>query len=272
MDQPITKPLTPREGLYVLHLFFRFDLPLWLTYPEEERQRRLESFSHRVEQERALPQTQVITVGMLAKADLGLMVVAPDLQQVHRFEKQISQTLGGDVLAPVYTFFSMTEQSEYTTSEEEYVQDLRTQQIDSTHPEFAEKMETFRKRIRHYTHDRMYPTLPNWEFFCFYPMNKLREGSNNWYSLDFPRRKDLMKGHATVGRKYSGKILQLISGSTGLDDWEWGVTLFAHDPFDVKAIVYEMRFDEVSARYGEFGEFFTGLPLPLEEIWRRLGV
>ena len=238
--------------------------------PEAEREERKKAFDYLLSETRNQPQTQIITLGMLAKADLGLMVVAPDLQQVQQFEKMVSRALGGEILTAVYTFFSLTEQSEYTSTEEEYTKELQAQNIDPTSPQFAEKLEAFRQRIKHYTHDRMYPTLPNWEFFCFYPMNKRREGGDNWYSLDFQRRKDLMKGHATVGRKYSGKILQLITGCTGLDDWEWGVTLFAHDPFEVKAIVYEMRFDEVSARYGEFGEFFTGLPLPVAEIYHRL--
>jgi chlorite dismutase len=272
MDQPITKPLSPKEGLYVLHLFYRLNLPIWQDWPEPDRDHRKRELTNFIEQTRQQPQTQVVTLGMLAKADLGLMVVAPDLHQLQQFEKSVLRILGGESLDLVYSFFSLTEQSEYTTTEEEYARELQAQNIESSSPQYAEKIEAFRQRIKHYTHDRMYPTLPNWEFFCFYPMNKRREGADNWYSLDFQRRKDLMKGHATVGRKYSGKILQLITGCTGLDDWEWGVTLFAHDPFEVKAIVYEMRFDEVSARYGEFGEFFTGLPLDFPEIYRRLGM
>ena len=96
---------------------------------------------------------------------------------------------------------------------------------------------------------------------CFYPMSKRRGGDDNWYALDFEERKALMAGHARVGRTYAGRVLQLITGSTGLDDWEWGVTLLADDPAALKEIVYEMRFDEVSARYAEFGPFFTGLVL-----------
>ena len=98
-----------------------------------------------------------------------------------------------------------------------------------------------------YKKDKLYPNLPVWEVFCFYPMNKRRgAGGQNWYALPFEERKKLMAGHARVGRTYHGKILQLITGATGLDDWEWGVTLFAHDTFDIKAIVYEMRFDPVT--------------------------
>ena len=104
-------------------------------------------------------------------------------------------------------------------------------------------------------------------------MSKRRGGAGqNWYALDFDSRKKLMGGHARVGRKYSGRVLQLITGSTGLDDMEWGVTLFARTTSEIKAIVYEMRFDEVSAHYAEFGEFFVGLQMPLDLLFARLNL
>jgi chlorite dismutase len=101
-------------------------------------------------------------------------------------------------------------------------------------------------------------------------MSKRRGEADNWYALEFAQRKRLMGGHARVGRTYAGRVLQLITGSTGLDDEEWGVTLFARSTTEIKEIVYEMRFDEVSARYGEFGQFFVGLQLPLDALFRRL--
>src|SRR5438105_8000213 len=101
----------------------------------------------------------------------------------------------------------------------------------------------------------------------FYAISKRRSGSDNWYLLDFATRKKLMAGHARVGRKFAGRISQLITGSTGLDDWEWGVTLMAHQLDALKEIVYEMRFDEVSARYGEFGPFYINLRLNPIDIW-----
>jgi chlorite dismutase len=103
-------------------------------------------------------------------------------------------------------------------------------------------------------------------------MSKRRSGDDNWYALDFDARKALMAGHARVGRTFAGRVVQLITGSTGLDDWEWGVTLFADDPGALKDIVYEMRFDEVSARYAEFGPFVTGLVLDPAEALRRVGL
>jgi chlorite dismutase len=124
--------------------------------------------------------------------------------------------------------------------------------------------------MAHYLKHRLYPVLPDWPVICFYPMSKRRSGNDNWYSLTFEQRRELMSGHARVGRTYSGRILQLITGSTGLDEYEWGVTLLAKDTIDIKSIVYEMRFDEVSARYGEFGDFYIGMQLPLDVLFRRI--
>ena len=122
----------------------------------------------------------------------------------------------------------------------------------------------------HLINDRLYPTLPDWPVVCFYNMNKRRGEQRNWYALPYAERRSLMKGHATVGRQYAGKVRQLITGSTGLDDAEWGVTLFSRDTSQIKAIVYEMRFDPVSAEYADFGEFFIGIQLPLDELFRRV--
>ena len=137
-------------------------------------------------------------------------------------------------------------------------------------PEFETALKEFDERMAHYLKHRLYPVLPDWPVICFYPMSKRRNGGDNWYSLDYESRRNLMAGHAKVGRTYSGRILQLITGSTGLDEYEWGVTLLAKDTIDIKSIVYEMRFDEVTARYGEFGDFYIGMQLPLDVLFRRI--
>ena len=131
------------------------------------------------------------------------------------------------------------------------------------------RLAVWRDRIAHYREQRIHPQLPPKAAMCFYPMSKRRTADDNWYALDFDARKQLMGGHARVGRTYAGRVLQLITGSTGLDDWEWGVTLLADDIVALKEIVYEMRFDEVSARYAEFGPFLTGL---IARPGRRAGV
>ena len=119
------------------------------------------------------------------------------------------------------------------------------------------------------------PSLPeipeHGGYICFYPMSKKRSGDDNWYRLDAPERAELMRDHGRTGRKYAGKVSQIVSGSMGLDDWEWGVTLFSDDPLQFKKLVYEMRFDEVSARYAEFGPFYVGRRLEPDDVGRWLG-
>ena len=138
--------------------------------------------------------------------------------------------------------------------------------------EWEKRIAEIRDRLDKYLKFRLYPTLPDWPVVCFYPMMKRRRPQQNWYALPFEQRKELMAGHGRVGRKWHGKILQLITGCTGIDDAEWGVTLFAQNTYDVKGIVYEMRFDPVSAQYAEFGEFYIGLQLPLDELYRRVQI
>ena len=116
--------------------------------------------------------------------------------------------------------------------------------------------------------NRLYPTLPpeGLRAFCFYPMSKRRGEARNWYELDYATREELMRGHGKVGREFRGRVLQLVTGATGLDDWEWGVTLFGRSHDDLKECVYTMRFDEASARFGEFGPFYAGVVATLDEV------
>jgi chlorite dismutase len=179
---------------------------------------------------------QVIAVALLGhKADLGLMALAPDLWALRRL--QTSVTRAG--LAVVHSYVSLTEVSEYAAG-------------------LPEEMKQ----------TRLYPSLPpkSKPAFCFYPMSKRRAPDQNWYRLGFEERRSLMSGHGRVGRTFAGRVLQLITGSTGLDDWEWGVTLFAERPDDLKECVYQMRFDEASANFAEFGPFFTGVVGDLSEV------
>jgi chlorite dismutase len=118
-----------------------------------------------------------------------------------------------------------------------------------------------------YIQGRLYPKIPDHsEYVCFYPMSKRRDGEDNWYMLDGEARAELMRAHGRTGRNYAGKVSQIVTGSAGLDDWEWGVTLFSDDPLQFKKLVYEMRFDEVSARYADFGPFYVGKRLSPDEL------
>ncbi len=211
---------------------------------------------------------QALTFAVLGhKADLGVMALGPDLVRLQRFQ----QDLRAAPLRPTYSYVSLTELSEYTSTEADERQRLRDED-GIADDEVDAKLAVWRERMAHYQEHRIHPSLPHKAVIGFYPMSKRRSAPDNWYELPFAERKRLMGGHARVGRTYAGRIVQLITGSTGLDDWEWGVTLLADDPVALKDIVMEMRFDDVSARYGEFGPFFTGLVLDPSDAIARVGL
>lgn len=179
---------------------------------------------------------QVVSVALLGhKADVGFMALAPELWRLRSFQTAI-QSAGLDVAD---SYVSLTEVSEY-----------------------AQGMPEETKRTR------LYPQVPpaGKPAFCFYPMSKRRLAGANWYELPYDDREELMRGHGKTGRTFAGRVLQLITGSTGLDDFEWGVSLFAVHADDLKDVVYTMRFDEASARYAEFGPFYTGMVAPVDEV------
>ena len=271
-NQEVT-PLVPREGWHVMHLFYHVDHAQWALYSDEEQRQAKTRLTELVQEIRATPDTHLLIFSVATpKADLGFMLLTPDLQVANMFEKQLSLSLGPEILSPTYSYLSQTESSEYTTSREQYAAETLVAEEGLTEgtPEFEAGLKAFDERMAHYLKHRLYPVLPDWPVICFYPMSKRRNGADNWYALDFEARKKLMAGHARVGRTYSGRILQLITGSTGLDEFEWGVTLLAKDTIDIKSIVHEMRFDEVTARYGEFGDFYIGMQLPLDVLFRRI--
>ncbi len=266
------KPLSPLEGWHVLHLFFHINHSQWSILDESEKAEAKMNYVKLVQTIRTHPDTQLITFSMIGpKSDLGFMLLTPDLHDADRFSKQLGRVFGPDVLIPAYSYLSMTELSEYTTPESEFkVQLVNEEKLEEGSEAFEARLGEWRARMAKYTHDRLYPNMPDWQVMCFYNMNKRRNVGQNWYAHTFDERRQLMAGHARVGRTWAGKIRQLITGSTGLDEAEWGVTLFAHDTHHIKGIVYEMRFDEVSAQYAEFGDFYIGLQLPTDELLARV--
>jgi len=217
-------PVTPAEGLGVLHLFCGLR-------PEADPgalQGALAALGEAGD--------QVVSVALFGhKADLGLMAISRDLRRLRWLQGRVQQA-GLEIRG---SYLSLTEVSEYAAGIPAAMRQAR-----------------------------LYPVLPpeGKPAFCFYPMSKRRGESRNWYALEYEERRSLMIGHGRVGRRFHGRVLQLVTGSTGLDDWEWGVTLFAERPDDLKACVYEMRFDPASAHYAEFGPFWTGLVGPLPEV------
>jgi len=233
MTEHSLAPVVPIEGWHVLHLFYKIEHGQWsLLRPDEQRAAKTH-LTELVQEIRAAENTQLLIFSMVSpKADLGFMLLTPDLHAANAFEKRLSLSLGADVLTPVYSYLSMTEESEYVTSDKEYAETLQQEQkLEPGSAEFEKAMSEFSTRMTKYRKDKLYPLLPVWEVFCFYPMSKRRAPGQNWFALPFAERKKLMAGHGKVGRQYHGRILQLITGSTGLDDAEWGVTLFAHNTF-----------------------------------------
>lgn len=180
---------------------------------------------------------QVVAVAMLGhKADVAVMGLGPNLWSL----RELQTDLVSAGLELVDSYVSLTELSEYALGIPDEMKNMR-----------------------------LWPELPpeGKPAWCFYPMSKKREGDEqNWFTLDFDRRRELMYEHGTSGRKFAGRIVQLITGSTGLDDYEWGVTLFGVHPDDLKEVVYTMRFDEASAVYADFGPFYTGMVAELSDI------
>ena len=269
-------PILPIEGRHVLHLFYSMEQEPWSYLEATDRRKRRDGLAKIVREIQTLPDTQLLPYSVVGpKADLGFMLVTPDLQVADRCSKLLGEGLGAGMLTPTFSYFSMTERSEYMTSETEFSEELKAEGIDPSSPEFATKIAEFHDRMEKYMRRRVVPELPDaqeWPVFCFYPMSKRRLPQLNWYGLPFEDRKRLMAGHAKIGRTYSGRVLQLITGSTGLDDMEWGVTLFAKTTSEIKAIVYEMRFDVVSSHYAEFGEFFIGIRMNVNDLCNRLNL
>jgi hydrogen peroxide-dependent heme synthase len=251
------------SGWGVLHLFYRVD-----ARRAEEEPGGAKHVLDALDRLTGDGTHQALTFVVLGhKADLGVLALGPDLARLAAFEQDLTRA----PLTPTWSYVSLTETSEYAATDEDERTRLATEEGVTDPAAVEERLAAWRERIAHYREQRVHPRLPARRAICFYPMSKRRVGDDNWFALDFNTRKALMAGHARVGRTYAGRVLQLITGSTGLDDWEWGVTLLADDPGALKDIVYEMRFDEVSARYAEFGPFITGLVLEPPEALRRLG-
>jgi len=228
---------TPSEGWGVLHLAFS-------VAGDRNEPVSLAEAGALVEAFEAHPDQQVLAFAVLGqRADLGLVMIGPDLARLNALHRDLMATPLGARLEPrpELSLVSLTEASEYLE--------------DDGSPRVAAMRDS-----------RLHPRdLPLRRVLCYYPMAKRRLGEDNWYGLPFEKRKELMFGHGALGRTFAGRVLQLITASTGLSDWEWVVTLLVDDPKAIKDVVYEMRYDEVSARYGEFGAFVVGLVAPFEQ-------
>jgi hydrogen peroxide-dependent heme synthase len=241
------------DGWYCLHDFRTMDWAAWKQLTSDERQKAIQEFDHFLEkwdqtmQDKAGSYAFYTVVGQ--KADFMLMWLRPTMEELNELETAFNKTRLADFTIPSYSYVSVVELSNYLAASVEG--------DPYEHP-----------RIK----SRLYPILPRTNYACFYPMDKRRMPGENWYMLSMDERREMMKSHGLIGRQYAGKVKQIITGSVGLDDWEWGVTLFSDDALQFKKLVYEMRFDEVSAKYGEFGSFYVGSLLSKEKFAQMLAV
>lgn len=266
--EQVPATLVPETGWHVLHLFYQIDRGALSALSAEDRAEGKAQIVAALDKSTAGAPEQIQCFAVPGhKADFGVMVAGTDFKAIHAIQLALQSSKLGPALKPSYSFYSVTEVSEYVPDAEEYAVILRDREgLDPESNVFKAKVKSYADRLGPMNKQRLYPDFPDWPCLCFYPMSKMREGDQNWYLLPFETRSELMSQHGRSGMKFAGKVSQLITASTGLDDWEWGVTLWARNPLYLKDIVYTMRFDESSARYALFGAFYFGYIQPPAEL------
>src|ERR1019366_6387237 len=199
------------------------------------------------------------------KGDLLFVHFRKDFEALNQAQLALNQLEVMEYLEPAVSYVSVIELGLYESTVKLY-RELVGRGVEPHSPEWNESVEEAMKRQREAMHVRLFPAIPEGRYISFYPMDRKRGEEKNWYTLPIEERGRQMDLHGQIGRRYAGKVQQIISGSIGLDDWEWGVDLFADDPVIFKKLIYEMRFDEVSAVYALFGQFFIGVRLPVEKL------
>ena len=255
-------------GRHFLHLYYRVDRAALSHLGADDRLEGRNQIIEAVDQARAGGSMQIQTFAVLGhRADFGLMMAGTDLRAIHDLQMAVQASNLGPAIVPTYSFYSITEISEYVPDVEAYGKMLRErEQLDPESRVYQTKLNAYAERLVPMNKQRLTPDFPDWPCFCFYPMSKMRNGDQNWYTLPYAERNELMSQHGKSGMRFAGKVMQVITASTGLDDWEWGVTLWAKNPSYLKDIVYTMRFDESSAKYALFGDFYFGYLLPAGEL------
>jgi peroxiredoxin len=261
----VHNPFVPEtlEGWSVLHLIYRVD---WRRLGEVDLAQRdalATEASSAIARTTSNPDEGATTLVQLLghKGDLMLIAFRRSFDELGRFQLAMSTTTLSTFLTPTASYVSIVELGMYEMTAKIHRQ-LTEQGLshgsDAFNSAFEEEMTRQHQRVS----NRLFPPIPTARYVCFYPMDKRRGETINWYTEGFERRAEMMQEHGKVGREYAGKVVQIISGSIGFDDWEWGVDLFADDPLTFKKLIYEMRFDEASAKYAEFGPFYVGLQFP----------
>jgi len=256
-------PLT-LEGLSVLHQMFRFRWPEWRQLNPARQQEIASEAAAMLSPSEVAGQSAVYSM-LGHKGDLMLVHFRDSFDELNAAELQLNRTALQEFLEPTHSYLSVIELGLYDSSVKLYRQ-LAERGLAPLSEEWNREVQETMERQRQAMHPRLYPKIPDSRYLCFYPMDRKRGEDKNWYMLPIEERQRQMEEHGTVGRRYAGKVQQIITGSIGFDDWEWGVDLFAPEPLVFKKLIYEMRFDQVSAEYAAFGQFFVGVRLPLAKL------
>jgi len=256
-------PLT-LEGYNVLHQMFRFRWKEWRKLNGPDRTECMREFAAAfADLEKA---GQFATYSLIGhKGDLVLVHFRDSFEDLNQAELQLDRTEFQEFLEPVHSYLSVIELGLYDSSVKLFRQ-LTERGVAPHSEEWNQQVQETLQRQRAAMWSRLYPKIPESRYLCFYPMDRRRGEDKNWYTLPIEERQRQMEEHGMVGRRYAGKVQQIITGSIGFDDWEWGVDLFAAEPLVFKKLIYEMRFDQVSAEYALFGQFFIGLRVQLEKL------
>ncbi len=270
-------PLT-LEGAFVLHQFFRFDWAKWRSHAEgpfadAERKKVADEFVsvlRKLERTGVDGRVQTALFSQLGhKGDLILVHFRDSLEALNQIELDLAQTSLFDFLEQRHSYVSVVELGLYESTRKTY-EAASAKGSEAHSPEWDAEIAESLKRSAEAMKPRLWPAVPEAKYLCFYPMDRKRGEQVNWYTVPFAERQRMMHEHGLIGRRYGVHVKQIITGSIGMDDWEWGVDLFADDPVVFKKLIYEMRFDEVSAVYALFGQFFIGVRLPVEKLSRWL--
>jgi chlorite dismutase len=259
--------LSPSDGWHCSHLFYRWDRAALKGLSASELAEGSKRFCTLLDPagEHAPTRLQVSAVSG-HKADVALMLLDADPLKVDGLHQRLLASPLGAALVPTWSFVSLTEVSEYVPTVEQYGKRLIEEGEDPSGPAYAAKLKAYAGREGMMREQRLRPEFPAWPNTCFYPMNKIRAPLANWFTLPQEERSRLMAEHGRTGMTFGGKVTQLITVGLGLDDWEWGVTLWARTPDFLRDIVYKMRFDLASAKYAEFGPFYMSYVMSPEAV------
>jgi hydrogen peroxide-dependent heme synthase len=251
-------PLT-LEGYSVLHQMMRFRWTEWRKLGASTKNEiGREAIDSLAKMEQSANGQSALFSLLGHKGDLMFVHFRQSFDELNQAEMQLAQLKLNEYLEPTSSYLSVIELGLYESSLKTY-NDLLERGVEPHSDEWKQAINETLNRQREAMRPRLYPDLPKNRYICFYPMDRRRGEEQNWYTLPMEERARQMNEHGLVGRRYAGEVKQIISGSIGFDDWEWGVDLFADDPLVFKKLIYEMRFDQVSAVYALFGHFYVGI-------------